>query len=270
MSNQITREDVPNFMEIVLVRLIREMRRYLSTRLKDSLFITFTTANEYYDEERGQFLCDPPIPRKSKNAVTPTIAMSNMTWTRNNTLYKNDFSYTPTRVRNESGELVDAVVKSNPIDILQVSLETRLFEIKPQDLTKLQYWIFTYFNENPYLFIPEDGDLEREYTDCELATLKKEWFSCVDQLSIPGFFVKQNLPVSGVIFNTNLRSSKGNLVVSSTNIILEDLPVPDSMVLGTFNLFKSGCIELFGVSGNTPLEIEQAEFSDEFVLEDTE
>jgi hypothetical protein len=236
-------------LEFVMERFLIEMFRRIQSVLDERLVIAFVTSSEYFDEDRKRFVCDPPevkVIRGVARASVPAISLGQFTWTRNRDLYAERFEFLPKRFVACDNQMVDGFSKRNPIEILAVNVRARLFDEKPQKLLRLQRLLMQYLRLHPYLFIPVDFEDRQAITDdCVLEQLKKEWFADpFEGLSVPGFFVKQIIPINQVVFTSTLTPSIDNLFVAETNIMIEDVPVPDGLDLGDVPPIRSGNLEL--------------------------
>jgi hypothetical protein len=234
----------PDIFTFVLERLLVDLRRAVGAKYPargdGRLVVAYVTHTEYYDEARRAFVCDPPTRIVDKTAVAeiPSISMGRFIWTRNRMIYSEGYSAIPTSWTAEDDSKACGLQKRNPVEFLDVQVTMRLFENKPQELTRLQRLVFQYFDLHPYLFIPADLRDRSGVTDpCVLMRLCDQWFKGED-LEVPGIFVKQGIPIEQTVFTSNIRASIDNLFTAETTILVEEIPAPDGLALANMPLVQ--------------------------------
>lgn len=236
-------------MEFVLARFLTDLRCRLQNALEEKLTVAFTTHTEYFDADRKRFVCEPPASGEDNDAPAevPSISLGEFTWERNSVVFKDDFTYTPCRFEDCQNDIIDGFKKGNPVEILNVGITVKLFHEHPNKLLNLQRRFFQYFDLHPYLFIPLDFANRAGVTDDWLLNeLKKQWFAFpIQDLDVPGFFVKQGIPIDAPTFTSSLTASTDNLFVAGSQILVEDVPVADGLDLGNFELFRAAKVDIF-------------------------
>jgi hypothetical protein len=253
-------EGVKTYFEFVLERLQVDMQKRISNKYGKKVVVAFTTHTDYFDADQRTFVCKPVMIGEGENAhaAVPAIALSSMNWSWNRVVSANSFTYTEHTFEDCLGAMVDGYKRGNPIEILDVSFQVTLYEEQPQRLLRLQRLFFQYLDVCPYLFIPLNFDRQGVPDDRVLNELKRQWFAFpVQELSVPGFFVKQGIPIDGPVFSTNVRANVDNLYVANSMLLVEDVPAPDGVDQGNYELFNGAEVTIFAVKEDESLEDNQ-------------
>lgn len=244
----------PSTLQFVLERFLVDFQLTMQHALgKRRLVASYTTHTDYFDDERKRFVCDPPILSKGAAATVPAVGFSGLTITRNSNAFKNDFQFLSVDFENEAGEMVTGLKQTSPVEVIDIGIAVRIFDDRPQDLVNLQQLFFRYFDTHPYLFIPLDyTNREGVQDQCRLDDLKEEWFTIpYTGLSIPGFFVKQMIPIGQTVFTSTLRASIDNLFVAGSTILLEEIPLSDGVDFGNLELIENVGLDLCVEDGDS-------------------
>ena len=91
--------------------------------------------------------------------------------------------------------------------------------------------------------------------NCLLDKLKDQWYGAIPgPADVPGLFVKQGIPIDQTVFTTNIRPSIDNLYSAETTILLEEIPLPDGIVLGNLERLQAITVDLFGIEAGENFE----------------
>lgn len=262
-------------MSFVMERFLVDIRRAVGFEYpaqgERKLVVAFSTSAQYYDADRRQFLVDPPaVSEKSAAASLPALCGTAYAWTRNRACFNPEPVYIPVLLDGDDGAKIQGALRAPPTQYVDLTFRLQMFERSAPELIHLQELVFAYFESNPYLFIPFNEERVEGIEDlCKFNANKCAWMSGLGD-DLPGFFVKQGLPISQRLFSSDLSPSVDDVMVSETVVTIQEIPLIPEAVIARYGLLKKITVDFFALENTTVVLEDVTEIHTSLTVEEEE
>ena len=253
---EIVRPSAPLF---VIRRFMRELKKHVGVTVAWTTSTRFTVANE---DDPTTLQLDPFEDPETAKAVVPAIGLIGPTLEHDVTDYNGHPVLVPTSYTDPDGQKRQGYYERRAPDIINIRFHVHIFHERQALLWNLHELWRQYLVRNPYLVIPADrSDVEgATIADHALFIQNSMGVDPVDQTR-DGYIVEQHIPIDHPQTSSTSTSNDDNLYVATTEVVLQNVQVPDDEACTIVTDLQSVEFDYFSL--DDPVQVPRMEIVDE-------